>query len=62
MFEMLPSFVLSALNFLATLLVFAIGCVLLGIAVLYIIDRTQTTNTVRRNYPVIGHGRYFLGG
>ena len=60
MFEMLPGFVLSALNVLATLLVFAIGCVILGIAVLYVIDRTQTTNTVRRNYPVIGRLRYLF--
>ena len=52
MFEMLPGFVLQALNFLATLLVFAIGCVILGILALYVIDRTQTKNTVRRNYPV----------
>jgi len=60
MFDMLPSFVLSTLNFLATLLVFAIGCVLLGIAILYVIDRTQTTSTIRRNYPVIGRLRYFF--
>ncbi len=58
MFDMLPGFVLTSLNFLATLLVFAIGCLILGIAALYIIDRTQTTNTVRRNYPVIGRLRY----
>ena len=57
MFEMLPGFVLTSLNLLATLLVFAIGCIILGIAILYVIDRTQTTNTVRRNYPVIGRLR-----
>ncbi|MGI9419178.1 MAG: FMN-binding glutamate synthase family protein [Geminicoccaceae bacterium] len=57
MFEMLPAPVLSTLNFLATLLVFVIGCVVLAIVVLYIIDRTQTKNTVRRNYPVIGRLR-----
>ncbi|MGI9499683.1 MAG: FMN-binding glutamate synthase family protein [Geminicoccaceae bacterium] len=60
MFEMLPGFVLTSLNFLATLLVFAIGCVIFLIAVLYVIDRTQTTNTVRRNYPVIGRLRSFF--
>ena len=60
MFEMLPGFVLSALNFLATLLVFAIGCIILAVAVLYVIDRFQTTNTVRRNYPVIGRLRYLF--
>jgi glutamate synthase domain-containing protein 2 len=60
MFEMLPGFVLQSLNFLATLLVFAIGCVILGILILYVIDRTQTKNTVRRNYPVIGRLRTFF--
>ncbi|MEL6962715.1 MAG: FMN-binding glutamate synthase family protein [Pseudomonadota bacterium] len=58
MFDLLPGFVLTSLSFLATLLVFAIGCVILGIAILYVIDRTQTKNTVRRNYPVIGRLRY----
>ena len=57
---MLPSFVMTTLNFLATLLVFAIGCVILVIAVLYFIDRTQTASTIRRNYPVIGRLRYFF--
>ena len=60
MFEMLPDFVLQSLNFLATLLVFAIGCIIVGIAILYVIDRTQTKNTVRRNYPVIGRLRTFF--
>ncbi|MEM8949562.1 MAG: FMN-binding glutamate synthase family protein [Pseudomonadota bacterium] len=60
MFEMLPGFVLTSLNFLATLLVFTIGCVILLIAILYVIDRTQTTNTVRRNYPVIGRLRTYF--
>ncbi len=60
MFEMLPHFVLTSLNFLATLLVFAIGCVILAIGALYVIDRSQTSNTVRRNYPVIGRLRSFF--
>jgi len=57
---MLPSFVLTTLNFLATLLVSVIGVIILVIAVLYVIDRTQTTSTIRRNYPVIGRLRYFF--
>ncbi len=60
MFEMLPGFVLTTLNLLATLLVFAIGCFFLAIAVLYVIDRMQTTSTIRRNYPVIGRLRFFF--
>jgi glutamate synthase domain-containing protein 2 len=60
MFEMLPGFVLTTLNFLATLFVFAVGLGILAVAILYIIDRTQTTHTIRRNYPVIGRLRYFF--
>jgi len=60
MFEMLPGFVLQTLNVMATLLVFVIGCFILAIGVLYVIDRIQTKNTVRRNYPVIGRLRHLF--
>nr|WP_235015335.1 FMN-binding glutamate synthase family protein [Oceanicoccus sp. KOV_DT_Chl] len=33
---------------------------LLAIAVIYFIDVTQTTQTIRRNYPVVGRFRYFF--
>ncbi|SHI02213.1 FMN-binding glutamate synthase family protein [Marivita hallyeonensis] len=46
-----------ALNFLAVLFVGLIGvAVLIGIALL-IIDRSQTSDAIRRNYPVIGRFR-----
>ena len=38
--------------------VFAVGLAALAIGVMYLIDRTQTRHTVRRNYPVIGRFRY----
>ncbi|MGI9504279.1 MAG: FMN-binding glutamate synthase family protein [Geminicoccaceae bacterium] len=57
---MLPGFVMTALNFLATLFVFAIGIGVMIVAVLYVIDRTQKDSAVRRNYPVIGRLRYFF--
>ncbi len=60
MFDMLPSFVLTTLNVMATLLVVAIGVGILTVMVLYVIDRTQTTHAIRRNYPVIGRLRYFF--
>ena len=60
MFSMLPGFVLTTLNILATLLVVAIGIGILVVAVLYVIDRTQTAHAIRRNYPVIGRLRYFF--
>lgn len=57
---MLPDFIVSALNILATVFVFAIGVAVLVIIAFYIIDITQTKHAIRRNYPVIGRMRYFL--
>ena len=50
---MLPEFIVSALNILATVFVFAIGVAVLVIIAFYIIDITQTKHAIRRNYPVI---------
>ncbi len=60
MFDMLPGFVLTTLNVMATLLVLAIGVGILVVLILYVIDRTQTSHAIRRNYPVIGRLRYFF--
>lgn len=57
---MLDMFSISVLNFLTQFFVFIIGIGVLYIFVLYIIDITQTTHTIRRNYPVIGRFRYFF--
>ncbi|MEO1044231.1 MAG: FMN-binding glutamate synthase family protein [Pseudomonadota bacterium] len=54
---------LDALNTLSTLtsiFVFIIGLVLAAIAVMFVIDITQTKDAVRRNYPVIGRFRYLF--
>jgi len=53
-------FVSQVLSFLASLFVFALGLSLLGIAVLYVVDVTQTSHAIRRNYPVVGRFRYFF--
>ncbi len=50
----------AILDGLTTLFIFAVGLILLGIVVLFFIDRYQTSDTVRRNYPVIGRMRYVL--
>ena len=47
----------TAIQFLAGLFVFSIGILVLGTIVLFIIDRLQTQDAVRRNYPVIGRFR-----
>ncbi len=44
----------------ALTLVFVLGVGLIYIAALYIIDKTQTEQTIRRNYPVVGRFRYFF--
>ncbi len=57
---MKESFV-SALNVVQTLsaiLVFIIGIGIIAVAVMYVIDRTQTSHAVRRNFPVVGRFRY----
>ena len=46
-------------------LLFVLGLGLVTIAVIYVIDKTQTKQTIRRNYPVVGRFRYMfehLGG
>jgi glutamate synthase domain-containing protein 2 len=53
-------FASQVLSFLASLFVFALGVGLLGIAVLYVVDVTQTSHAIRRNYPVVGRFRYFF--
>ncbi|GMN03310.1 FMN-binding glutamate synthase family protein [Erythrobacter sp. MTPC3] len=45
---------------LSDIFVFIIGLAVLGLIVLFFIDRFQTEDTVRRNYPVIGRMRYIL--
>jgi glutamate synthase domain-containing protein 2 len=43
---------------LSSVFIFAIGLSILAIIVMFIVDITQTTHTVRRNFPVIGRFRY----
>lgn len=56
----LPVFVMKALEVMAFLFVFAVGLLILVVAVMYVIDKTQTSHTVRRNFPVIGRFRYLF--
>lgn len=54
------SFGLEVLGWLATTFIFALGLLLLFIIGVYIADVTQTKQAIRRNYPVIGHLRYYF--
>lgn len=41
-------------------LLFVLGLGVIAVAVIYVIDKTQTLQTIRRNYPVIGRFRYLF--
>lgn len=49
--------ILTVLQFLALLFVFVLGLTLLVLIVFFILDKTQTGDAIRRNYPVIGRFR-----
>ena len=50
----------QVVDILSALFIVSIGCLILAVAVIFIIDRTQTQHAVRRNYPVIGRFRYLF--
>jgi glutamate synthase domain-containing protein 2 len=54
------SFGLIVLVWLATIFIFVVGLFILFLIGVYIADVTQTKQAIRRNYPVIGHFRYFF--
>ena len=51
---------LFVMQALATLFVFVVGVGILVVIFMYIVDRTQTSHTVRRNFPVVGRFRYLF--
>ena len=54
------SWAFSVIEFAALLLIALVGIGLLAIVTMYVIDVTQTHQTIRRNYPVIGRFRYLF--
>lgn len=54
---MFSSFSMSVFEGLAVALILAVGLVIATVIVLFIIDRTQTQDAIRRNYPVVGRFR-----
>lgn len=58
--EQLPAFLLYTMEIMAVTFIFVLGLSALSIIVIYVADRTQTKQAIRRNYPVIGHFRYFF--
>ncbi len=51
------NFAMQGLNLLGSLFLFVIGSLVVLAMVLFVIDISQTKDTVRRNYPVIGRFR-----
>ena len=53
-------FAMSVLEMLALAFAFAIGLIALLVMVLFVLDRLQTEDAIRRNYPVIGRFRHLF--
>ena len=51
---------MGLMEFMSLLFIFVVGSIIAALMVLYAIDRTQRTQAIRRNYPVIGRLRYLL--
>ncbi len=60
MSDHMQTFLLSTMEVMAALFIFCIGLAVLAIIVVYILDVTQTKKAILRNYPVVGHFRYFF--
>ncbi len=54
------SFGLEVLGWMTTVFIFVVGFFILFLIGVYISDVTQTKQAIRRNYPVIGHFRYYF--
>ena len=50
----------SIIQWGALTLVFFLGVGVLVVLVMYLVDKTQTSQTIRRNYPVVGRFRYLF--
>lgn len=48
---------MSGVDFLSTLFVFVVGLGALAVVAMFILDKTQTRDTIRHNYPVVGRFR-----
>ena len=60
MSDQMETFLNPILEWMAFLFILLMGCVLLYIIILYFVDRLQTKQALRRNYPVLGRFRYFF--
>ncbi len=54
------SHAMTLINFMAGLFVVFVGTAILAVMVVYVIDRTQTKQAIRHNFPVVGRFRYLF--
>lgn len=55
--EFLNAFTMRGLEFLSMLFIFVVGLGALAVIVIYVLDATQSRDSVRHNYPVVGRFR-----
>ena len=53
-------FLLFSVELMAALFILVLGLIVIAVVIIYIIDITQTKSAIKRNYPVVGHFRYFF--
>ena len=58
--DRLQQIALTVIEWSALTLLFLVGLSVIAVIVVYIIDKTQTQQAIRRNYPVVGRFRYFF--
>jgi len=58
--DILTGTAVRGLNVLGSLFLFVLGTLMAVIIILFIIDVSQTKDTVRRNYPVLGRFRLMM--
>jgi len=54
------SLFMATLELMTVLFIFAVGLAVLAVIVIFILDVSQTKSAIRRNYPVVGHFRYYF--
>jgi len=57
---MFSSFSMSVFEGLAIALILGVGVAIAVVLVLFVVDRLQTQDAIRRNYPVVGRFRYLF--
>lgn len=56
----ISSLLFTIMELLTGLFILSVGIAVFVVMILYVVDRTQTQQTIRRNYPVIGRFRYIF--